>query len=78
MEFVPTERRSYENGSVVLEVQNDESAFAWRLVVDGVEGPVTENYYPGIYEHAGWLYASAYWDGKLPVERPFRAVVAAD
>lgn len=73
--FNPTEIHLWQgfNGDdIEVEVENSTKQHAWRMKVNGVPGHVSM-YYGGVYEHKGWLLATAYWDGTFPTFVPFRA-----
>lgn len=77
--FNPTEVRVFKdqqgNPSIIVEIENSPSQFAWRLKVGSKQTCITSDY-SGLLELDGWIVSAAYWSGLLPEMVPFRIVEA--
>ena len=73
--FNPTEVKSFNAGTVALLIEDSSQQFAWQLLVGSKKSHIT-THYPGILECEGWMVATAYWEGVLPVMTPFRVTPA--
>lgn len=71
--FNPTLKKYYHlNGdNVIVEIEDSEKQFAWRLIVNGEKSNVS-TYYEGILEHKGYFLATGYWDGTFLELIPFK------
>ncbi len=74
--FVPTETNEFWDGTVkiVVEIQNDERRYAWRMKVGNGEFCDWTSHYQGILRVENYILASPYWDGKFPAFIPLRVV----
>lgn len=65
--------REFTDGEnkISSEFMDSETEFKWRLVVNGETSGWYE-FYQGILVFKGYGLCTAYWEGALPVERPFR------
>ena len=75
--FNPTEHLTFWDGTtrIVVHVQNDRKCFRWQLEVNGSSSDPTSDY-SGLLVHQGYAYATAYWEGTLPHEIPFKITPA--
>jgi len=64
------------NEEVTVDVINDKTGFIWRLRIGNQKGEWT-GHYEGIATiqsaktHALYGYLTAYWEGSIPIEKPF-------
>lgn len=71
--FQATERKAFRDGnkSIIVEIENTEQRFVWRLIVDSsTSRPMS--HYPSVLKHRGYCIATAYWAGTFPEFIPFR------
>lgn len=71
--MIETKTFNFENGDTVTTHFDNAGHGQWWLTVNGEEGEKT-GYYQGIYAFKGYLLATEYWNGVLPVEVPFKII----
>lgn len=65
---------------IQVQIEDLKNSYRWRLAYgnqDGWETSEWTSYYEGILKHTfsngeTWYYASDYWNGVLPTEKPFQ------
>jgi hypothetical protein len=55
---------------IALNVSDTKFRYQVQLVVNG-DASEWYGFYSGLLVHKGYIYASAYWEGELPIEQPF-------
>lgn len=71
--FKVTKRSRFFHGTtqIVVEEENTNTTFRWRMSVNGNMSRPTK-YYEGVLVHKGFGLATEYWEGVLPAWTPFK------